>query len=111
MLFCLQITLLSINFILEKDVKLYLPSFGQHSCNEDGITRPLILVTASVDRMVLKKPIHIDIDLTIVGAVTRVGRSSMEIQLELNQSKQGQGATKLITAQCFINLSRKLKIC
>ncbi|PON46699.1 Thioesterase domain containing protein [Parasponia andersonii] len=58
----------------------------KHCCSEDGTTRPLLLVTASVDKMVLKKPISIDTDLTIVGAVTWVGRSSMEIQLEVIQS-------------------------
>ncbi|TKY59163.1 Acyl-coenzyme A thioesterase 9 [Spatholobus suberectus] len=62
----------------------------KHCCNEDGTTRPLLLVTAAVDKMVLKKPIHIDADFTIVGAVTWVGRSSMEIQLELTQSAQGK---------------------
>ncbi|KAJ1396449.1 Thioesterase domain [Sesbania bispinosa] len=61
----------------------------KHCCNDDGTTRPLLLVTAAVDKMVLKKPIHIDTDFTIVGAVTWVGRSSMEIQLELTQSAQG----------------------
>ncbi|KAE9613568.1 putative thiolester hydrolase [Lupinus albus] len=61
----------------------------KHCSNEDGTAMPLLLVTASVDRMVLKKPIHIDADLTIVGAVTWVGRSSMEIQLELTQPAQG----------------------
>ncbi|CAL0312089.1 unnamed protein product [Lupinus luteus] len=61
----------------------------KHCSNEDGTAMPLLLVTASVDRMVLKKPIHIDSDLTIVGAVTWVGRSSMEIQLELIQPAQG----------------------
>ncbi|XP_054811847.1 acyl-coenzyme A thioesterase 4, mitochondrial-like isoform X2 [Prosopis cineraria] len=65
----------------------------KHSCNEDGTTRPLILVTASVDKMVLKKPILVDNDLTIGGAVTWVGRSSMEIQLELTQSTQGNAGT------------------
>ncbi|KAK7319797.1 hypothetical protein RJT34_04522 [Clitoria ternatea] len=61
----------------------------KHCCNEDGTTRPLLLVTASVDKMVLTKPIHIDADFTIVGAVTWIGRSSMEIQLELTQSAKG----------------------
>ncbi|KDP35138.1 hypothetical protein JCGZ_10672 [Jatropha curcas] len=61
----------------------------KHCCNEDGITRPILLVTASVDRMVLKKPIRVDADLKIVGAVTWVGRSSMEIQLEVTQSTEG----------------------
>lgn len=61
----------------------------KHCSNEDGMTRPLLLVTASVDRMVLKKPIRVDADLKIVGAVTWVGRSSMEIQLEVIQSTEG----------------------
>lgn len=39
--------------------------------------------------MVLKKPIRIDTDLQIAGAVTWVGRSSMEIQLEVTQSTEG----------------------
>ncbi|XP_050255845.1 acyl-coenzyme A thioesterase 2, chloroplastic-like isoform X3 [Quercus robur] len=60
----------------------------KHCCNDDGTTRPLLLVTASVDKMVLKKPIQVDADLKIVGAVTWVGRSSMEIQLEVTQSKK-----------------------
>uniref|UniRef100_A0A7N2MU30 HotDog ACOT-type domain-containing protein n=1 Tax=Quercus lobata TaxID=97700 RepID=A0A7N2MU30_QUELO len=60
----------------------------KHCCNDDGTTRPLLLVTASVDKMVLKKPIQVDTDLKIVGAVTWVGRSSMEIQLEVTQSKK-----------------------
>ncbi|XP_004287159.1 PREDICTED: acyl-coenzyme A thioesterase 9, mitochondrial-like [Fragaria vesca subsp. vesca] len=61
----------------------------KHCCNEDGTTRPLLLVTASVDKMVLKKPIRDDIDLNLVGAVAWVGKSSMEIQLEVNQSTDG----------------------
>ncbi|XP_057421405.1 acyl-coenzyme A thioesterase 2, chloroplastic-like [Lotus japonicus] len=60
----------------------------KHCCYEDGTTRPLLLVTAAVDKMVLKKSIHIDADYTIVGAVTWVGRSSMEIQLEMTQTAQ-----------------------
>lgn len=58
----------------------------QHCCNDDGATRPLLLVTASVDRMVMKKPILVNTDLEISGAVTWVGRSSMEIQLQVTQS-------------------------
>lgn len=57
----------------------------KHCSNDDSTTRPLILVTASVDKMVLKKPIPVVRDLTIVGSVTWVGRSSMEIQLEVTQ--------------------------
>ncbi|CAA0833337.1 Thioesterase/thiol ester dehydrase-isomerase superfamily protein [Striga hermonthica] len=57
----------------------------QHCSSEDSSTRPLILVTASVDKMVLRRPIRVETDLTIAGAVTWVGRSSMEIQLEVTQ--------------------------
>lgn len=60
----------------------------KHCSNDDSTTRPLLLVTASVDKMVLKKPIRVDTDLKIVGSVTWVGRSSMEIQLEVIQSNQ-----------------------
>ncbi|KAL5848140.1 hypothetical protein ACOSQ4_006153 [Xanthoceras sorbifolium] len=60
----------------------------KHCCNDDGATRPLLLVTASVDRMVMKKPILVNTDLEIAGAVTWVGRSSMEIHLEVTQSTQ-----------------------
>ncbi|XP_002275033.1 acyl-coenzyme A thioesterase 2, chloroplastic [Vitis vinifera] len=57
----------------------------KHCSNDKGAAMPFLLVTASVDRMVLKKPIRVDTDLKIVGAVTWVGRSSMEIRLEVIQ--------------------------
>ena len=44
---------------------------------------PLMLVTASVDRIVLKKPISVDKDLKISGSIIWVGRSSIEIQMEV----------------------------
>ncbi|GMI69209.1 hypothetical protein like AT5G48370 [Hibiscus trionum] len=58
----------------------------KHCSDDDSTTRPLLLVTASVDKIVLKKPISVDIDLKIVGSVVWVGRSSIEIQLEVIQS-------------------------
>ncbi|EOX93679.1 Thioesterase/thiol ester dehydrase-isomerase superfamily protein [Theobroma cacao] len=58
----------------------------KHCSDDDSTTRPLMLVTASVDKIVLKKPISVDIDLKIVGSVIWVGRSSIEIQLEVIQS-------------------------
>ncbi|KAF8402408.1 hypothetical protein HHK36_013363 [Tetracentron sinense] len=60
----------------------------KHCADDDSTTRPLLLVTASVDKMVLKKPIRADTDLKISGAVTWVGRSSIEIQMEVTQSTQ-----------------------
>ncbi|XP_026423318.1 acyl-coenzyme A thioesterase 9, mitochondrial-like isoform X3 [Papaver somniferum] len=60
----------------------------KHCSDEDSTTRPLLLVTASVDKMVLRKPLRVDADLRIAGAVTWVGRSSIEIQLEVTQPSQ-----------------------
>lgn len=58
----------------------------KHCSDDESTTRPLLLVTASVDKMVLKKPLSVDIDLKIAGAVIWVGRSSIEIQLDITQS-------------------------
>ncbi|KAF7845111.1 acyl-coenzyme A thioesterase 9, mitochondrial [Senna tora] len=60
----------------------------KHCSDEDSTTRPLLMVTASVDKIVLKKPISVDTDLKIVGSIIWVGRSSIEIQLEVTQSKE-----------------------
>ncbi|KAL0918900.1 hypothetical protein M5K25_010947 [Dendrobium thyrsiflorum] len=60
----------------------------KHCADDDSTTRPLLLVTASVDKMVLKKPLSVDKDLKVSGAVTWVGRSSIEIQIEVTQSEQ-----------------------
>ena len=61
----------------------------QHCSDEDSTTRPLLVVTASVDKMELKKPIRVDTDLKIAGSVTYVGRSSIDIQIEVTQVDQG----------------------
>jgi acyl-coenzyme A thioesterase 9 len=57
--------------------------------DDDQLTRPPLLVTASVDRISIKKPLLIDVDLKIGGAVAWVGRSSMEIRMEVNQPVHG----------------------
>ncbi|CAH1417963.1 unnamed protein product [Lactuca virosa] len=57
----------------------------KHCSDEDSMTRPLLLVTASVDKMVLKKTISVDGDLKMGGSVVWVGRSSIEVQLEVTQ--------------------------
>ncbi|XP_050252195.1 acyl-coenzyme A thioesterase 2, chloroplastic isoform X2 [Quercus robur] len=61
----------------------------KHCSDDDITTRPLMLVTASVDRIVLKKPVSVDKDLKISGSVIWVGRSSIEIQMEV--ITQGEG--------------------
>ncbi|PON41896.1 HotDog domain containing protein [Trema orientale] len=83
----------------------------KHCSDDDNTTRPLLLVTASVDKIVLKKPISVDVDLKIVGAVIWVGRSSIEIQLEVTQStEEGSNASDgvALTAN-FIFVARDSK--
>ncbi|CAM6026516.1 unnamed protein product [Sphagnum balticum] len=60
----------------------------KHCADDDHTTRPLLLVTASVDKISLKKPLHLDKDLQMKGAVAWVGRSSMEIRMEVIQPVQ-----------------------
>jgi acyl-coenzyme A thioesterase 9 len=61
----------------------------QHCSDEDSTTRPLLLVTASVDKIELKKAILVENDLKIAGVATYVGRSSIDIQIEVTQVDQG----------------------
>ncbi|PQM42307.1 acyl-coenzyme A thioesterase 9 mitochondrial [Prunus yedoensis var. nudiflora] len=83
----------------------------KHCSDDDNTTRPLLLVTASVDKIVLKKPISVDIDLKIVGAVIWVGRSSIEIQLEVTQSsKEGSDNSDSVALSAnFIFVARDSK--
>ncbi|VAI19920.1 unnamed protein product [Triticum turgidum subsp. durum] len=60
----------------------------KHCSDDDSTTRPLLLVTASVDKMVLMKPLRLDTEVKITGAVTYVGRSSIDIQIEVTQVDQ-----------------------
>ncbi|KAI8574165.1 hypothetical protein RHMOL_Rhmol01G0333300 [Rhododendron molle] len=62
----------------------------KHCSDEDSLTRPLLLVTAAVDKMVLKKALSVAVDLKMGGAVIWVGRSSLEIQLEVTQPSFGK---------------------
>lgn len=57
----------------------------KHCSDSDHTTRPLLLVTASVDKISMKKPLRVDVDLQLAGAVAWVGRSSMEIRMEVIQ--------------------------
>jgi acyl-coenzyme A thioesterase 9 len=67
-------------------------SFLLHTPNEDLMTSdkdadsslPMTIVTASVDSIVLYRPLAIKNDLKIVGRVVLVGRSSMEVLLEVD---------------------------
>ncbi|XP_051134534.1 acyl-coenzyme A thioesterase 2, chloroplastic-like isoform X2 [Andrographis paniculata] len=80
----------------------------KHCSDDDSTTRPLYLVTASVDKMVLKKPISVNVDLHITGAVTWVGRSSMEIQLDVVQpaSRKSEAPDSVALTATFIFVAR-----
>ncbi|GFY99457.1 thioesterase/thiol ester dehydrase-isomerase superfamily protein [Actinidia rufa] len=83
----------------------------KHCSDDDSMTRPLLLVTASVDKMVLKRPISVDVDLKMVGAVIWLGRSSIEIQLEVTQPTiESSDASELIALTAnFIFVARDSK--
>ncbi|EXB61150.1 hypothetical protein L484_007416 [Morus notabilis] len=83
----------------------------KHCSDDEFTTRPLLLVTASVDKIVLKKPISVDLDLKIIGSVIWVGRSSIEIQLEVTQSsKEGSNASDAVALTAnFIFVARDSK--
>ncbi|XP_021733456.1 acyl-coenzyme A thioesterase 9, mitochondrial-like [Chenopodium quinoa] len=82
----------------------------KHCSDDDYTTRPLLLVTASVDRIVLKKPISVDSDLRISGSVIWVGWSSIEIQLDVSQAVEGSFASDSVALTAnFIFVARDSK--
>ncbi|XP_050204420.1 acyl-coenzyme A thioesterase 2, chloroplastic isoform X2 [Mercurialis annua] len=82
----------------------------KHCYDDDCTTRPLLLVTASVDKIVLKKPISVDVDLKIIGSVIWVGRSSIEIQLDVIQFYKGSDALNSVALTAnFIFVARDSK--
>nr|AAC02743.1 hypothetical protein [Arabidopsis thaliana] len=68
-------------------------------CGGDSSARSMILVTASVDRIIMKRPIRVDTDLSIVGAVTWVGRSSMEMQLQVLQIQDTNNSSESVALE------------
>ena len=53
-----------------------------HCDDADVATRPQLLVTASVDRVRLVRPLRLKEDMTLTGAVAWVGTSSIVIRME-----------------------------
>ena len=53
-----------------------------HCDDADVATRPQLLVTASVDRVRLLRPLRLKEDMTLTGAVAWVGTSSIVIRME-----------------------------
>ncbi|KAJ7561338.1 hypothetical protein O6H91_03G024400 [Diphasiastrum complanatum] len=84
----------------------------KHCAGNDGTTRPLILVTASVDKISLKKPIRLDTDLKLAGAVAWTGRSSMQIRMQVIQpatDDQSEDSASLIANFTFVARDAKTR--
>ncbi|KAK9069048.1 hypothetical protein SSX86_013164 [Deinandra increscens subsp. villosa] len=83
----------------------------KHCSDHDSMTRPLLLVTASVDKMVLKKTIRVDDDLKMAGLVIWVGRSSIDVKLEVTQlSRDSTNITETVALTAnFIFVARDSK--
>ncbi|KAG9455388.1 hypothetical protein H6P81_008292 [Aristolochia fimbriata] len=60
----------------------------KHCSVEDSGTRSPFLVTASMENMELKKPITVASDMKIGGSISWVGRSSLEVQVEVTQLEE-----------------------
>eukprot|EP00026_Physarum_polycephalum_P007457 Phypoly_transcript_07517.p1 GENE.Phypoly_transcript_07517~~Phypoly_transcript_07517.p1 ORF type:complete len:488 (+),score=74.44 Phypoly_transcript_07517:52-1515(+) len=81
---------------------------------DDGIseTRDKTIVTASVDRIQLLDNLHADYDYRIRGYITWVGRSSMEIRLELlayKEPKEKPNDSSVILVAYFTMAARDAK--
>ncbi|PRP81190.1 hypothetical protein PROFUN_02024 [Planoprotostelium fungivorum] len=57
-----------------------------HADDGNPGSAPLVIVTASLDRIHLHRPLMPDQDLVLRGQVTWVGRSSMEIEISANST-------------------------
>lgn len=78
----------------------------KHADDGDPATRPLLLVTASVDQISLLRYVPLDSDLRLSGKVVWVGRSSMQIRIELGEDTLGEegaaGAACLASTFTFV---------
>jgi acyl-coenzyme A thioesterase 9 len=57
----------------------------RHADDNNPKSRPLTIVTASVDEIQLWNTLHPDRDLKMEGSVTYVGKSSMEVEIKVSQ--------------------------
>jgi len=60
-----------------------------HADDNNPLTRRLQIVTASVDRIDLLDKLHIDRDMVMRGMVTFVGKSSMEVRIDVESFQNG----------------------
>jgi len=63
-----------------------------HCDDNNPATRPLSLVTASVDRITQTKQISASDDIVLVGQVAWVGKSSLDVVMEIHRASPGTGA-------------------
>lgn len=71
-----------------------------HADDNNPKTRPLQIVTASVDRIMLFEKMHIDRDIIMKGQVSYCGKSSMEVRIEVESFHKDRGYYPIILA-CF----------
>lgn len=69
-----------------------------HADDNNPKTRPLQIVTASVDRIMLLDKLHIDRDLVMKGQVSYCGKSSMDVRIEVESYDPNNGFYPIILA-------------
>jgi len=68
-----------------EDLDALAGNIAHSHCSGDGAdVSSMMLVTASIDRMVLKRTVDVERDASLIGVVSYVGNSSMEIKLDAN---------------------------
>jgi acyl-coenzyme A thioesterase 9 len=76
---------------------------NRHADDADPTTMAPSMVTASVDDVDFRSSLCLDTDIRMTGFVSWVGRSSMEICVELHQDKDGSGSNfqELVASATF----------
>lgn len=71
---------------LFEDLDAFAGNIAHDHCDDnDPETHRLSLVTASVDEILMKRPISVKNDINIVGQVAWVGNSSLDVVVEIHQ--------------------------
>lgn len=71
--------------ILLEDMDATAGNIAAKHCVGPGVTDPPLLVTASVDEISMLIPLRLEDDLTLAGQVAWVGRSSLQLRMEVLQ--------------------------
>ena len=95
---------------LLEDLDAFAGSVAYLHCDDlNDASRPLTIVTASVDHIFLLKTLRADRNVRMRGHVTWVGRSSMEVTIAVEAEGEGEGAWDKLMYATFVMVARDAK--